>query len=205
MAFCNKCGTQVADGVKFCPSCGNNLEVPVNPQQAGYTQTNNQENFNQTNFNQSNFNQGNYGQQQNYGNSNFMNTPDMTAQFHPQDIANNKVMAVLSYLGLLWLIPFLSAKNSPFAKYHVRQGFVVICAEVGWSIIGFILQTVIRTKEVIGWIEYYRTPWFVVTFVYLVHLAIWAFAIMGIINAINGRAKEVPLIGKIANNFKFLN
>ena len=33
MAFCGNCGNQVAEGVKFCPSCGNAMQVaPANEQ-----------------------------------------------------------------------------------------------------------------------------------------------------------------------------
>lgn len=27
--FCSKCGTEIADGVQFCPNCGNQLNTPV--------------------------------------------------------------------------------------------------------------------------------------------------------------------------------
>ena len=26
MEFCSKCGTEINDGVKFCPNCGNQLD-----------------------------------------------------------------------------------------------------------------------------------------------------------------------------------
>ena len=44
MAYCTKCGTQVADGVKFCTSCGNPMgaaqpqAAPQQPQPQPYTQ-----------------------------------------------------------------------------------------------------------------------------------------------------------------------
>ena len=28
--FCEKCGKKLEDGVKFCPSCGNRVEIPEN-------------------------------------------------------------------------------------------------------------------------------------------------------------------------------
>ena len=30
--FCEKCGKKLEDGVKFCPSCGNRVEIPENQQ-----------------------------------------------------------------------------------------------------------------------------------------------------------------------------
>ena len=39
MAYCTKCGTQVAEGVKFCTSCGTPMGVAQQPQpQQTYTQ-----------------------------------------------------------------------------------------------------------------------------------------------------------------------
>ena len=43
MAYCTKCGTQVADGVKFCTSCGSPMGAAQQPQpqpqpQQTYTQ-----------------------------------------------------------------------------------------------------------------------------------------------------------------------
>ena len=32
--FCTQCGTQVSDGVKFCPSCGNNLRADAEASKA---------------------------------------------------------------------------------------------------------------------------------------------------------------------------
>ncbi len=31
MAFCTKCGKQVADGTAFCPSCGQSMAAPAAP------------------------------------------------------------------------------------------------------------------------------------------------------------------------------
>lgn len=198
MAFCSKCGTQVTDGVKFCPSCGNNVAgTSDTQQQTGYTQANNQANFNQGNYGQPGF--GTQGPA-------FMNTTDTTAQYNPADIANNKVLAVLSYLGLLWLIPFFAGKQSPFTKYHVKQAFLVICAQVGWGILGSILSVVFRKRVNYGIVSLsYGTPGYITFIVWIIHLCIWAFAILGIINALQGKAKELPFIGKFANKLTFLN
>ena len=54
--------------------------------------------------------------------SNIFNTPDTTASYAAADVQNNKVMAVLSYIGILVLIPILAAKESPFARFHANQG-----------------------------------------------------------------------------------
>ena len=218
MAFCSKCGTQVTEGSKFCQNCGNDVSgssngqqmntASSNNQQSGYTQANNQEGYNQGNFNQGNYNQGNHNQQ-NFGNnmSSFLNTPDTTNQYSMDDINQNKVMAIIAYLGILWLIPFFGAKHSPFAKYHVKQAFLLICCETIWWIVSFFINFAFRNyvRLTASFEILIGTPWIITMILWIVNIILFAFSVIGIINAVQGRAKELPLIGKAAKNFTFLN
>lgn len=43
--------------------------------------------------------------------SNILNTPDTTASYSQQDIDQNKIMGILSYFGILVLIPIFAAKS----------------------------------------------------------------------------------------------
>ena len=116
------------------------------------------------------------GNAQNFVN-NFTNTADSTAQFDPQDIQDNKVMALLAYLGFLFLIPLLAAPNSRFARYHANQGLVLFILEAITSVISFIP---------FGWI--------ISGILGIFGLVL---TIIGIVNAANGQAKQLPLIGGI--------
>ncbi len=109
------------------------------------------------------------------------NTKDYTAQMDPQDIESNKVMGLLAYLFLLVLVPIFAAKDSKFARFHANQGLLILIVELIAIVLGWI--------PVIGWI----LSW-------IVNVACWVFAILGIINVVNGKAKELPLIG----SFKIL-
>ena len=110
------------------------------------------------------------------------NTEDTTALYDPQDIQNNKVMAILAYLGILVLVPLLGAKQSPFARFHTNQGLLLIICEIVLSIAVAILGGI----PVIGFL------------LKLVRgLGTRALLIIGIVNAANGRAKELPLIGNL--------
>lgn len=128
------------------------------------------------------------GTQQNAQNfvNNVMNTADSTAEFDPQDIANNKGMSVLAYIGILFLIPLLACPNSKFARFHTNQGLVLFLLGVAIGIVTAIIGLI----PVIGWI-----------FGGLISAAGSIFTlvlmIMGIVNAAQGQAKELPLIGKI--------
>lgn len=178
MAFCAKCGAALTDGEKFCASCGNPVEQPAQqaaPQQAA-------------------------PQQGNFADTvkNLNNTPDSTSAFDPTDIANNKGMAVLAYLGPLWFIPKFASKASPYAQYHCGQGFNVLllwAADIILSILLGLIK-VPHTNAYWGY-TYYSSPWWVTLITWLISLAVSILAIIGIINAAKGQAKELPLIGKI--------
>ncbi len=93
-----------------------------------------------------------------------------------EDIEKNKLNAVLSYLGILIIVPLLSdeAKKSTFAKFHLNQGLVLLIAGFVGSFIFWI--------PLIGWI------------VAVVFFVIW---LIGIIGAIQGEMKRVPILGNI--------
>ncbi len=89
-------------------------------------------------------------------------------------------MALLSYLGILVLIPLLAAKEDKFAQYHAKQGLVLLIAGVIGMFIGVI--------PVIGWM---LAPF--ITLAWLV------FAILGIVNVVGNKEKKLPIIGQYAD------
>lgn len=183
MAFCSKCGTSLPEGVKFCPGCG----APTGDQQ----ETPNTGSAAQANAGAANQANGAFNTDTiNEKIAQFSNTKDSTSEFAPDDIQKNKGMALLSYIGILFIIPLLAAKDSKFAKFHVNQGIVLFIAELVCSIAVWIVSAILRFIPVV------RTflPAVLIT---LVSLAALAFMIIGILNAVNGRAKELPLIGSL--------
>lgn len=113
------------------------------------------------------------------------NTPDTTGEYDPADIEQNKVFAILAYLGILVLVPILGAKESKFARFHANQGLVLLIAAIAIGIVIGILQFIPVLGiifSIIGWV---------------VNIALLVLCIIGIVNACNGKAKELPLIGSI--------
>ena len=110
-----------------------------------------------------------------------LNTPDTTAEFEENDIQQNKVMAVLAYFGLLFLIPMLAAKESKYAKFHTNQGLTLWLA----NLIVSVVSSIIALIPIIGAIV-----------AGLISLVMFALMILGIVNAATGKAKELPVIGK---------
>lgn len=92
-------------------------------------------------------------------------------------------IAILSYIGILVLVPLLTAKEDEFVKYHAKQGLVLFIAEVATTLIAWI--------PVIGWLI-----GFVAWIIWLV------LSIMGIVNVLGSKKKPLPFIGGFADKFK---
>lgn len=112
-------------------------------------------------------------------------TKDITDEMDEDDIANNKAMGILSYLGILVLIPILTAKESEFARFHANQGLVLL---ISYVVVIFACG-ILTNIPYLGWMFSIAR--------YLVYVAALIFAIIGIVNANNGKAKELPIIGHL--------
>lgn len=95
--------------------------------------------------------------------------------FTPEDARSNKLMAVLAYLGVLVLIPLFAAKESKFARFHTNQGLILLI---------FNVVSIVFSR--LGW----------GTLSWILNVVIFILAIIGIINAVKGEAKELPVVGK---------
>ncbi len=93
-----------------------------------------------------------------------------------EDIEKNKVIAALAYL--IFFLPLLAAQDSSYARYHANQGLLLF-------ILGFGGNTILTIIPILGWI---LIPFF--------SLFVIILAVMGILNAVNGKAKDLPLIGQ---------
>lgn len=118
------------------------------------------------------------------------NTADTTTEFSKQDIEGNKVMAILAYFGILVLVPILAAKESKFARFHANQGLILFIAGIAvWLVVSII-------TSVLTW----RLYWLISIISTVAWLLLLVLAIIGIVNAAGGKAKELPVIG----SFKLL-
>ena len=100
------------------------------------------------------------------------------------DTNNNKVMAVLCYLGILWLVPLLTEyKNDPFVKFHINQGIILTI----FSAIVWVFGLIPVLGGVISWAG---------------GIAALVLMIVGIINAVNMEEKPLPIIGTLFTIYK---
>lgn len=175
MQFCKNCGAQLDDGAKFCTSCGakqsddNNEKTNQSGSATGSTTATIEETVKK-----------------------FTDTEDKTTDFASQDINDNKVMALLSYLSWLVLIPLIGSK-SPYARFHVNQGLVLAIAEIAWAIVSKIVSTILYAIFGLIGLRFIAT---IITALFgLVNLAFFVLSIIGIVNAASGKAKRLPFVG----------
>jgi uncharacterized membrane protein len=96
--------------------------------------------------------------------------------FESEDIEKNKTIAGLAYI--IFFLPLIVCPNSPYGRFHANQGLLLfIVALAGSIILSFI--------PIIGWI---LLPFY--------SLAILVFAILGLVNGFQGKAKKLPIFGK---------
>jgi uncharacterized membrane protein len=102
---------------------------------------------------------------------------------------DGKTIATISYLTLIgWIIAYVMYGNnkSQLAIYHIRQSLFLIFI---WIAI-WILRWVLLFIPFIGWALWWATWLLIVGLVVL-----W---VMGLVAAINGEEKPVPLVGNTA-------
>lgn len=184
MAYCVKCGNKVEDGSRFCPKCG--AEIPVQAAAGQNAEAN-------TGTGSGTYQQGTTQEYTYTQNTYEQNTNGQTQEEHfPKDeVHQNKGMGVLSYFGILVLIPLLAGnKNSAYVKQHVNQGLSL------W-VISMILD-LLDGDAVFGLYSFINFGNTILSGVLdIASFAIFIIVIMGIVSACKGTKKPLPLVGNI--------
>ena len=159
--YCKKCGKEIPDDTNFCPECGAQEGAQAAPQAEAAPQTG--------------------------------NVPPASGQ-QPinntaQDFAQSDNIAILSYFGILFLIPYFARPDSKFCKFHCNQGLLMFIAVIVFNVVVQILSTILG---------YGVLRMILVTPLNLVGgLGSIALLIIGIKNVLDGKMKELPLIGSL--------
>ena len=107
---------------------------------------------------------------------------------------NRSIMIVLSYLGLLALIPLLVEKEDREVQWHAKHGLVLA---VAWIIVFVALQVVVMILGAIsgglGCLFGLITP--------IVALAILVLHVFLIVKGINGERFRLPVLSDFADRF----
>lgn len=180
MAFCENCGAPLHENSQFCPQCGARVNVcqkcgaKLEPTSRFCPQCGAA-----------------------VGKAPALKTAQ---QLEAEDIARNKGLSVLAYLGILVLAPLLAAKDSPYARYHANQGLVLWIASIIFSVVIAVLY-LIALFPIIAFSHHGGAMGVLLILFLLLILAIGIYflvaTILGIVNAATGKKKPLPLIGKI--------
>lgn len=107
-----------------------------------------------------------------------------------QDVKDNKAMAIMSYLGILFLVPLFAAKKSPFARFHCNNGLVLFIAHLSVAILTSLVSSFINPISLL-------LAGFLTFVLFGISVFLFVVSIMGLVHAIKGEKKELPIIGKI--------
>lgn len=113
----------------------------------------------------------------------FNESPSAPHGNQDKDIAENKLIAAIGYLGIFCLLPLLLKKDSPYAQFHGKQGLILL---ITWLVLW-----VANIVPILG-----QITWAIGSLILII------LVIMGIIRALNGDYWEIPILGKYAKDIK---
>jgi len=117
----------------------------------------------------------------------FTNPPEVTDMFTAEDIESNKIVAALGTVPILFWLPLVAAKGSAFGTFYANQGLILL---ILGAVSGFV-------GGIVGLIPF--VGWLLSTVIGLVPTAGFLFLF---INAIQGKARRLPVVGEAINAFK---
>ena len=100
--------------------------------------------------------------------------------FDAQDIADNRMMAMLGYLSM-GILPMLGCRNSAYAMHHVNQALWIYIGAMLCSLASGILAFTVIIPILGG----------------IALIVLLVFEIMGIVRALKGSGKYLPFIEKL--------
>jgi uncharacterized membrane protein len=100
------------------------------------------------------------------------------------DVKKNRFFAAVGYLWILCLIPLYLRKQSPFVQHHGKQGFVLFVVSLAFWVLGWL--------PVLGWVFWLLVP-----------LSIGVASLVGFVQAVRGKAWELPVLASFAKKLQF--
>jgi uncharacterized membrane protein len=101
---------------------------------------------------------------------------------------DGKTISIISYFTWIgWIIAFVmySSNKSQLAAFHIRQSLLLMIL----GILVYIIQIMLIFVPFLGWA--------VIGLLWIGIVVLW---ILGLVSAINGQEKPIPVIGALAQN-----
>lgn len=188
MAYCKNCGAYIPDGHTKCLACGMDQEQKENDQYGSAAQAREDEESRRREEEERRREE--EARQRREENRKWAEAEcrrrqaqrEQTAEdrrfyqdgSRPKGYQSNRLLAALSYLWILFLLPFIFCRDDSFALYHARQGLILFAVTTAGQLLGaaFGLSWIVVLMQ-IYWI------------------------IKGIGNANAGKMEPLPYIGNI--------
>lgn len=188
MAYCKNCGAYIPDGHTKCLACGMDQEQKENDQYGSAAQAREDEESRRREEEERR--QEEEARQRREENRKWAEAERRRRQAQreqtgedrrfyqdgsrPKGYQSNRLLAALSYLWILFLLPFIFCRDDSFALYHARQGLILFAVTTAGQLLGaaFGLSWIVVLMQ-IYWI------------------------IKGIGNANAGKMEPLPYIGNI--------
>lgn len=208
MLICPKCGTELNDGAVYCSKCGTNVTYQSQPS-GGAQQNTAQQNTAKQNPFQNNASQQNYNgttsdkfkagvnNAVNKTKTFFFDTADETSIQDASDVQENKIFALISYLGYLFFIPMIVKPYSRYLRFHGNQGLTLCLYLIAVTIVNTVITSIIGIAGYSGMGALIAVTIINSIISFILYGSFALLAGIGIYNAVKGRARELPLIGRI--------
>lgn len=118
-------------------------------------------------------------------------------QFTPEEINNGKGMSVLAYLGILVFIPLLASRENRYVMFHTGQGLALFIFSIAAYFIFIFVDGIF-----INFVSLNICGGSIIYF--FIKIFIFVLVILGIINAVQGKASKLPVIGDIGEKFNLV-
>jgi len=112
------------------------------------------------------------------------------------EVEEGKVCAILAWIfpiGLIWYFVDEKMKKNSFAKFHVQQSLTLAIIAIALSVISMFVGMLGLVLLPIAGI--------LLLVIWAVNIALFVLWIIGIIGAINGTQKELPIVGQYGKKF----
>ena len=110
-------------------------------------------------------------------------------EFDTQDAQDAKIWSILAYFGILFFLPLVAVPNSAYGKFHANQGLILLIFDIVLSVASWIVQAVLEMIPIIGGILSGLVQ-------LAVSVCVIALFVFGVVQAAQGKAKTLPVIGK---------
>jgi len=109
---------------------------------------------------------------------------------------DSRIFAGLSYLSVLFVVPWITKRDDKFVMFHVRQGAALFLAEVVVWFVLWLLESFLTTVFSSG----------ALTLISVLYKLAWLFfaavSLAGVYFAVKGMEKQLPVLGLLSRNLK---